>query len=950
MKKIGDIEPGQSDVCHVIGLPILRKPEWTDIRCSENFQVTIGIIGDSIIWAQASGYGGLIGVRTSMELNDKVVAEKLPEGHSYVLIVDLSNVQGPSIKARKYYIDYMQNNGRLAGLVFFGVSPLMKMSIKLGKRLNIVKFDVQIVNDYSEAVKLALEIQSKEKTLEDKPVIAPSYEKNLSNEAFPSDEGSVCPVTSLPITTRPEWTDIPIDDNYSVSFRLIGKAILCTVLNGTLSETGSQKLLAERERILIEADLLDKKYAEIVDYSMYAGYPSKEIRMMFTNFLLKEVDAGNLLGLWVFNPPLFIKWMFNVGIKMYKKHIPASIVGDYNEAIEKAVNVLEKNGVDLGVRQYNRFTKDEWSFELENYGIRFELIGNDLVYTVAHGSLKEAYVAKFFDLHEKVLEEAGLAAKGYYYRIVNWENLEKTTWKARRMYIDGIKDLNKKVPCKLSVIFGLNKFMRTIVGFSKQFVPVHITTAHNLEEAMAIIEKEKKGKPGSGIVKNKKRMKKSVADEEIRNYSDELLRFMGAINWDQERTEWEDISHSHPFKLVFDAMAIIKEDVDGLFREHKQIEETLTREEEKYRTILENIEDGYFEIDFTGSLTFFNDALCRITGYPKNELVGINNSEYMDKETAKRMYKSFVQISQTGEPIKGLECAIQKSGNPKHVEASASLMKDGKGQPIGFRGILRDVSERKQTEQEIKRYSENLEEMVEERTEDLKKSEQKYRTILENIEDGYYEVDLAGNLTFFNDSAYRIIGYSKDELMGMNNREYTDEKNARKLYREFNKVYETGIPTKRLDWETVRKDGTIGFLESSISLITGSKGQPIGFRGILRDVTERKELEHEIIEKSRLAEEATRAKSEFLANMSHEIRTPLNGIIGMAELALDTKLDDNQKNIFHTINTEANSLQDVINEILDFSKIEAGKFDLEEIPFDLRVTIEDVANSFAHRA
>ena len=233
---------------------------------------------------------------------------------------------------------------------------------------------------------------------------------------------------------------------------------------------------------------------------------------------------------------------------------------------------------------------------------------------------------------------------------------------------------------------------------------------------------------------------------------------------------------------------------------------------------------------------------------------------------------------------------------------------------------------------------------------DLKKSEEKYRTILRNIEDGYYEVDLAGNLTFFNDAACKIIGYSKDELMGMNNREYTDEKNARKLYRAFNKVHETGIPTKRLDWEVIRKDGIRGFLESSISLITGSESQPLGFRGILRDVTERKELEHEIMEKSRLAEEATKAKSEFIANMSHEIRTPLNGIIGMTELAMDTNLDDNQKNIFHTINDEANALQDVINEILDFSKIEARKFDLEEVPFDLRVTIEDVANSFAYRA
>jgi two-component system sensor histidine kinase/response regulator len=258
-----------------------------------------------------------------------------------------------------------------------------------------------------------------------------------------------------------------------------------------------------------------------------------------------------------------------------------------------------------------------------------------------------------------------------------------------------------------------------------------------------------------------------------------------------------------------------------------------------------------------------------------------------------------------------------------------------------------EVMERKRGEDEIRRYNANLEQMVAKRTEDLARSEERYRTILDNVTDGYYEVDIAGNLTFFNDALCEIYGYPREELMGMNNRRFCDKENAAKVYREFNRVYTTAIPTKRIDWEMTTKDGSKRQVETSVSLIKDHDDRTTGFRGIVRDVTERKALEDELREKSRLAEEASKAKSEFLANMSHEIRTPLNGIIGMAELAMDTGLDDSQKNIFHAINTEATTLFALINHILDFSKIEAGKLELERIPFDVRVVVEDVANSIA---
>ena len=110
-------------------------------------------------------------------------------------------------------------------------------------------------------------------------------------------------------------------------------------------------------------------------------------------------------------------------------------------------------------------------------------------------------------------------------------------------------------------------------------------------------------------------------------------------------------------------------------------------------------------------------------------------------------------------------------------------------------------------------------------------SEKRYRTILDSIEDGYYEVDLSGNLTYFNDSMCRILGYPREVLFGMNNRQFMDKENAKKVYRAFNQVYLTGEADKGLDWTLLRQDGTRISIETSISLIRNEEGLPAGFHG-----------------------------------------------------------------------------------------------------------------------
>jgi PAS domain S-box-containing protein len=263
----------------------------------------------------------------------------------------------------------------------------------------------------------------------------------------------------------------------------------------------------------------------------------------------------------------------------------------------------------------------------------------------------------------------------------------------------------------------------------------------------------------------------------------------------------------------------------------KRAEEALRASEEKYRTILQSIEELYYEVDLAGNLTGFNDAMSNILGYSRDELVGMDNRRYMDEETAKRVYQTFGRVYRTGIPTKTLDWElIRKDGTKRILETSVSLMRDSKGWPIGFYGIGRDITERKQAE------------------EALQASEEKYRTILNSIEEGYYEVDLTGNFTFFNESLVKNLGYSGEELLGMNNRQYMDGETSKLVFETFNEVYRTGKPKTAFEWELIGKDGTKRFVECSVSLMRNERGEPKGFYGTARDITKRKKEEEALKE------------------------------------------------------------------------------------------------------
>ena len=263
--------------------------------------------------------------------------------------------------------------------------------------------------------------------------------------------------------------------------------------------------------------------------------------------------------------------------------------------------------------------------------------------------------------------------------------------------------------------------------------------------------------------------------------------------------------------------------------ESKREEDVLRKREERYRNILDSMVEAYFEVDLKGNLTFFNSAAVKRLGYSNEEMMGMNFHQFVDDENARKVFDAFHKVFLTGKTIKAFEWEfINKHGEKIAVESSVSLQRDENGSLIGFRGVVHDISDQKKAEAA------------------QRESEEKYRSILENIEEGYYEVDLDGNFTFFNDSICRMIGYNQEETMGMNYGQFMDKEYKQKVYNIFHNVLLTGKSDKGFDWEIVGNDGSRRHIESSVVLIRNSNGKPVGFRGIVHDITERKQAQEEL--------------------------------------------------------------------------------------------------------
>lgn len=269
--------------------------------------------------------------------------------------------------------------------------------------------------------------------------------------------------------------------------------------------------------------------------------------------------------------------------------------------------------------------------------------------------------------------------------------------------------------------------------------------------------------------------------------------------------------------------------------------ETVASAHHKLENIMDFLPEPTFVIDTRGIVTLWNKAMENLTGIRARDMVGKGNREYAVAFYGRRRpmlidyAAGLAEIETNSDEYDDYRCSDQVYCADQYmpqlgaggtiVAGRAAPLHDDYDNLIGAIETVTDLTERLRT------------------LRDLKDSEERYRNIIESMEDGYFEVDLKGDFLLINKHLHLVMGYKREDLIGQNFRKVMDEANANFIKQAFNSVYRTRESRKSFDWEVVRIDGGKLFVETTILPIIAADDEVIGFRGLVRDITERKNYE-----------------------------------------------------------------------------------------------------------
>jgi PAS domain S-box-containing protein len=354
--------------------------------------------------------------------------------------------------------------------------------------------------------------------------------------------------------------------------------------------------------------------------------------------------------------------------------------------------------------------------------------------------------------------------------------------------------------------------------------------------------------------------------------------------------------------------------------------------------LLDHLPVMIYGMDADGRFCLWNRECERVLGYPRDEVLGRTRPELYLRMYPDPEYRAWVLAEVASQRYRDLETAATSADGQTRICSWSNFSADVRIPGLSVWGVGVDVTGRKQDEEALRQANARLELAV------------------RGSHVGIWDYDMPDG-TFRNGRMHctnmtEQLGYpAPDGLLDVEALERTRHPDDHERVAQAIRAYLAGqMPVFEIEFRARHRDGSYRCFLSRGIAVRDAAGTPVRFVGTRTDVTHLKQIEEELRQAMEAAEAASRAKSEFLANVSHEIRTPLNAILGMTELALDTRLTEEQRNYLSTVHSSTNALLEIINDLLDFSKIEAGKLELDHADFSLRAVLGETLRALALRA
>ncbi|MDP1675867.1 MAG: response regulator [Bacteroidota bacterium] len=359
--------------------------------------------------------------------------------------------------------------------------------------------------------------------------------------------------------------------------------------------------------------------------------------------------------------------------------------------------------------------------------------------------------------------------------------------------------------------------------------------------------------------------------------------------------------------------------------------------EQRFVNFLEAVPAGIYILSADGKPYYANEEAKNILG---SGIVPHASSEKLAE-----IYNAYIQGTDTHYPAEMIPIVRALKGERSTISdieiwkpdaviplfVTGAPIYDSEGNLQYAMAAFIDISEQKQTQQQ------------------LSESEERFRQIIENASDLIYRADKRGKFTYVNPTGLSMFGYTIEDVIGMHFTMFVKETEQQKVARVYYRQMLSKTKSSYREFTATKKNGKEIILGQSVELLF-ENNKVVGFLAIARDISEKNRYEQELKEAKETAESATVAKSQFLATMSHEIRTPMNGVIGMTDLLLQTSLNDEQREYTEIIRSSGETLLTLINDILDFSKIESGKLEMEKRPIEVQSLIEETFDLIARSA